>query len=699
MAKKLKSFFKKKYKAKTFEKKLLKKVFIKKDRDLLVSVYEKQDNEYLLKPVDDEKKIVELNKLASHIKRNSGALGIGKIGAAIVLVSISVFFFAILLNPLAHRGMEAGLEGIFGGETEITGFRLDIFGGSIRFNTLQVADKDDLDRNLFQTGRTVIDFNMREILKGKFNANEISLEDFAIGERRATRARPLATTGREPARRQQQQQDGGLGLPTLPNLPTSLDDARDAVTSLLPDIPDRETVRKVINDNLNRLTTPVVIEENINAITSGTTRIRSNAEGARRDIETLTREVNEISRTRIASPADIAIAERVRTANNTWNSINSNISSTRDELSSLENTITQSARTIQDSLSADVNFITSLFPSIDSFRFSSLVEPLIMEQLQPFIEKYGTAFDIAMQIIESGRRVDTSREERTRPVTVKKRRGRDVQFHAVNTPSLHIEKISGSFFTGRERQALRIDDITNDQELLGRPLVFLIDSNIRGINTNIDGLFDTRRAARDFSNINVSVVGNSFSNAEFLSAVGIDRFGSALDFNVTSAISPERDYRGTTGITLRSLDMEPRNNVGNIIRNIIGESNITFDVIYQYVNHRLSLRLSSNIDNIIANAISPEQIAAEIRAFAQDALQDLIQERMAFISDARGEINNLRAQVGDFENQLRERRHELDEALRSSAPVPSLPVPSGATPSLPTHTPPSINIPGLPGRH
>jgi hypothetical protein len=44
MPKKLKGFYKKKYSEKNFEKKLLKKVFIKKDKDLILSVYEKKDN-------------------------------------------------------------------------------------------------------------------------------------------------------------------------------------------------------------------------------------------------------------------------------------------------------------------------------------------------------------------------------------------------------------------------------------------------------------------------------------------------------------------------------------------------------------------------------------------------------------------------------------------------------------------------------
>ncbi|MCL2294441.1 MAG: hypothetical protein FWC36_06230 [Spirochaetes bacterium] len=680
MPQKLNSFFKKKYTIKNFEKKLLNKVFITTDKDLILSIYEKKDNEYLLKPmpVADDKEIKKLNGLVSQIKKNSGALGIGKLGTAIVLVSFIVFFFVFLLNPLAHRGMTAGLEAIFGGETEIRGFRLSIFRGYIRYNTLQVADKNNLDRNLFQTGRAVIDLNMPEVLRGKFSVREIALEDFAVGTRRQTRARPLERRERERAQQQE----------TVAELP----DLREMAESFLPDnfIPDRDAVKKAITDNLNRLTTPVVIEENINAINAGVNTIRSNADQIGQNITTLSREVNEISNTRITSPTDVAgiaaARDRIQAANDSVNSINSGLNSTRNELRTIENIAAQSHRTIQNSISADIDFVTSLFPSIDSFRFSALVEPMIMEQLLPFIEQYGDAFTIVMALMESGRSGSAPEVQPSR------QRGRNIRFRVFRTPSVHIERISGSFFTGRDRHALGINDITNDQQILGRPLTFLIDSSHRGISTNIDGLFDTRDTSANFSSIDVSVLGNRFSNASFLSAAGIDNFGADVDISGLSIISRDRDYRGTVGIALRNLQMEATNTAGRIIKNIIETGDqLTFDLTFRYANRRVSLSLQSNLDRLIADAISPEAIAAEIRIFAQDAISELIKDKADILSDAEQQINNLRAQMNDYENQLRAKQRELEESLRAlPIPTPTDLIPAGVLPSVPA-------APGVPG--
>ena len=680
MAKKLKSFYKKKYSAKNFEKKLLKKVFIKNDKDLILSIYEKKDNEYLLKPVDDEKKIKKLNSFVSNMKKNSGALGIGKLGAAIVIVALFVFFFAFLLNPLARRGMEFGFEKVFGGETSITGFRLNIFKGYIKYKTLQVADKNDLDKNLFQTGIAAIDLNMWEVLKGKFSVQEITLEDFALGEKRKTRARALPGSEKKPAT-----QDEGSKIPGL----------KDVASSVLPDnlIPDRETVKKVLEDNLKQLTTPVIIEENINSITSGADKIKGNTGKLEKDIADLTKEVNDISKTKITDPKDVAgiakLTERIKTANNTLNSINSGVNSTKAEIKTLETTVSQSNKKIQDSISKDVNFVVGFFPSKDSFTFSNLVEPMVMEQLQPFIEKYGAAFNIVMNLIESGKNNSGSKEEKVKAVPVK--RGRDIKYKVFGTPSLHIEKISGSFFTGKERQSLKINDITNDQEVLGKPLVFLIDSNIEGIHSNIDGLFDTRKAAKDFSNINLSVLGSSFSNASFLSAVGINNFGAGVDIKGNSTISLSRDFKGTAGIALKNLKMEAANNTGKVIKGLIEKEKVTFDATYKFVDKKVSLTLKSNLDKILANAISPEKIAAEVRAFAQEEIAALIKERAGILSDADNQINNLKAQVGDFENQLKARQKELEDSLKKATPSPSTSIPSVTTPSVPS-------LPSLPKR-
>ncbi|MCL2704765.1 MAG: hypothetical protein FWE72_00970 [Spirochaetaceae bacterium] len=672
MAKKLKRFYKKKYNAIKFEKKVLKKIFIKSEKDLVLSIYEKKDNEYLLKPIDDEKKIKKLNALVSHIKKNSGALGIGKLGVAVVLVSFFIIFFAFLLNPLAHKGMKMGFEKIFGGETTITGFNLNIFKGYIKYKTLQVADKNNLDKNLFQTGRAAIDLNMWEILKGKFSVEEIALEDFAIGEKRKTRAKPLPVSKKEPV----QKDESSKSI-----------DPKDAIVSALPDnlIPDRETVKKVLADNYSKLTTPVIIEENINSITSGTDKIKSNTEKLEKDIASFSKEVNEISKTKITNPSDVAgakkLADRINSANNTLNSINTGLNSSKNEIAALEKIASQSNKNIQNSISKDINFVVSFFPLKDGFSFSALAEPMIKEQLQPFMEKYGDAFTIVMSIIESGKKDDDAKEGKKKAEPVK--RGRDVKFKVFGTPSLHIEKISGSFFTGKERQALKINDITNDQEVLGRPLVFLIDSNIEGISTDIDGLFDTRKAAKDFSNINLSVMGSSFSNASFLSAIGIEKFGAGVDIKGISIISPNKDYRGSAGITLKNLKMEAANNTGKVIKNIIDKEKIIFDATYKYANNKFSLTLKSNIDKLIASAISPEKIAAEIRSFAQEEISALIKEKAAMLSDTEKQVNNLKAQINDYENQLKARKKELDDSLKG-IPTPGIP---GTTPSIPNITP------------
>ena len=655
MSKKLKSFYRKKFKSQKFEKKVLKKVFIKSDRDLILSIYDKKDNEYLLKPVNDEKKIKKLNKLVAGIKKNSGALAIGKLGAAILFVALFVIFFAFLLNPLAHKGMEAGFEKIFGGETEITGFNLNIFKGYIKYKTLQVADKNDLDRNLFQTGKAAIDLNMWEILKGKFSVEEITLEDFALGEKRKTRAKPLPSAEKKPEPKKEE----GSKLP----------DIKATASSVLPAIPDRETVKKVLNDNLDKLTTPAIIEENINSISSGTNNVKNSADKTGKEIDNLTKEVNEISKTKITSPLDIAgakkLAERIKSANSSLNAINSGLNSGKNELTTLENNVTQSKKKIQDAISKDVNFVVSFFPSKDSLTFSSLAEPLIMEQLQPFMNKYGAAFNMAMSIIESGKKDTAAKTEKKKPATSKKR-GTDIPFKVFGTPSLHIAKISGSFFTGSaERQAIKINDITNDQEVLGKPLVFLIDSAVEGVKTNVDGLFDTRKAAKDFSNINASVLGSSFSNASFLSSLGLDKFGAIVDIKVNSIISPNSDHRGAVGITLKNLKMDAVNNTGKVLKNIITSGDkVIFDATYKYVDEKISLSLKSNIDKLIANAISPEKIAAEVKSYAQDELSGIIKEKMSALTDAEKQVGDVKNLMAKYEDDLKSQKKKLDDSLK-----------------------------------
>ncbi len=655
MAAGLKKFFKKSYAVKKFEKKILGKIFLKDERELILSVYEKKGDLYVLTEPDNADTVKKLNKLISGIKKNSGALGIGKIGSLAALVISFTVFTVFFQNPLAEKGMEKGLEKIFKAESEVTGLRLSLFTGLIRYKSMQVADRDDPDRNLFQTGEAVIDLDMSEVLKGKFAAEEIKLEDFAIGEKRAVRAKALAGVAKK------EKADSG---------PASSDKLKETVSAAgkLPDnlIPDRDTVKKVIRENTDKLSAPLTAEKTADDLKSGAENIRAGIDKTESDIKQLEKDVNEITSARLSSKLDLAgakkIADRIKSASSRVSSISGNVASSRKEADKLKKTAADGKKNIEKAVSNDIEYIISLFPGKGSFSVSSFARPLVEEKLDPFMKKYGNAYEIFLKIKESG---DKKKAEDAPPASEAKR-GRDIRYTVYGSPSLHIRKVSGSFFTGGNRHSLEIKDITNNQELAGKPLVFMIKSGIDNIRTEAEGFFDGRKSTEDFSGIKIAVTGGKLSNLSFLSPAGIDKLSADMDISAAAAVSADKNFNGTAGISLDNFRMNTTSQTGKIISGIIEKENrMDFEAVYSSGGGDFSLKIKSSLDNLIAKAVSPEKIAADVKSYAAEELAAVLKEKAGIQEEADRQIEELTKKIGSLEKEINAQKKELDLKLKS----------------------------------
>jgi uncharacterized protein (TIGR03545 family) len=653
MSKKLSKFYKKNYTAKAFEKKLSGKVFLKDEKELILSAYDKKDDQYFLKEGIDAESVKKLNRLIPLIKKNSGAVGTGKlIPVAVIAASFSIFtiFFQ---NPLAEKGMEKALEKIFEGESEVTELRLSLFSGYIRYGSLQVADKDDPDRNLFQTGEAVIDLDMPEVLKGRFAAEEITLADFQIDSKRDKRAKPLIQSD----------------IKSSDRAAETGDKDKTSIASILPAgaVPDKDTVRKAIRENMDRLTAASAADAVSQSLQAGTERLKAQIVKTESEIADLKKETAAISDTKLSSKLDIAgakkLAGRIKTASSSVSSINSGINASRKEAELLKKTAAEGKTAVENAVSKDIEFIASLFPGGGSFTVSSLAEPLVRERLDPLMSKYGKAFDIIMKIRESGKESgDGGKKSRASEA----KRGRDIVYTVYGTPSFHIEKTAGSFLTGDKRHALEITDITNDQELLGRPMIFKIDSEIDRIRAAAEGLFDTRSSAQYFSVMTASVTGGKIAGAAFLSPAGINKFDSDMDIKLSTAVSADREFRGNAGITLKNMQLDSVSAAGRIIKNIIEkEENIDFDASYTFDGKKLSFKLRSTLDDVIARAISPENAAAEIKGFAMDEIQSILKEKSGLQADALKQLDELTARRAALEAELKAQKGQLDARLKT----------------------------------
>lgn len=187
-AKKLPKIYKKKYSQKSFKKKILKKIYVQSDKTLVQNLFEeskdKKDNPIFVVPLEKmiaTKDFKRLKLVAKQIKKQKGGIKFIPLVACLVFVSVLVFAITVFKNPLIEKLLVSSLQGVFKAKTDIEKVDFKILGASLEIEGIQQANKDEPMKNIFEIENIKVDYNLTELLKGKFYAQDLTVSGVAIG--------------------------------------------------------------------------------------------------------------------------------------------------------------------------------------------------------------------------------------------------------------------------------------------------------------------------------------------------------------------------------------------------------------------------------------------------------------------------------------------------------------------------------------
>ena len=80
------------------------------------------------------------------------------------------------------------MQDVFGAKTDIGYINVEIFDSSIYITDLAQGYKDDPMKNLFQFDKVAVDFNLTQLLRGKFDLENIAVEGINVMTPRKTSA-------------------------------------------------------------------------------------------------------------------------------------------------------------------------------------------------------------------------------------------------------------------------------------------------------------------------------------------------------------------------------------------------------------------------------------------------------------------------------------------------------------------------------
>ena len=641
MAKKLNKIYRKKYTEKKFSKKVLKKLYLADEKKAVLDFFSLEDGYYLPGKEEDKKKIKELNRIAKTVKSNSGALGIGKTGALAAVVILLIIFSVFFKNPLAEKGLEKALEAAFKAESEIDSLSLSLLKGDISFKALRVTDKDNPDRNLFETGKAEIDINMAEALKGKFNARTIELEYLSIDTERKTK-------GKVYDKKEDAVSEKKTSLPSFK----------------APEI-NRDTVRKAIVENLKELSTPVELEEIKKSYESAKEDIETGIKDTEEELASLKKTVDEIQSVKISSPTEIdkikKLTEDIGTAKKTADSLLENIDDTSDRLKDASKLTGTSLSVFEKAAAKDLKFLTDKLNPAQSFDLKSYIKDYIMESFSPFLKKYEKAFSIAAEF---------KKKQSEKPETVKVKRGRTVSFPVLgNKPKFLIEKTAGSFIDGKKTFSMNIDSITNNQELTGKPVSFELAYIKGNEEISLEGFFDNREAREKNSAVKLQMPTVNFSLKDFLpgikSAEGIYKLESELAIEKDKSLSGFAEIKTTEYKTEGTDDF-----TGKAVSSVLNKNiPVEFGLSFKAGKDKQDVKVDSNLDSLLKNSISPSELTEDQKKLIMEEIENYFSDNILENSKIADEIDSLSGDIDSVKSSLQSEKKTLEDKLKSAVPA------------------------------
>ena len=185
---KLPGLFKKQYTAKKFESTIQKKLYVPADKayvsSLFVQTQDKKGRDVLAVAADasfTKKEIKRLKVLAKQIKANQGRIKVGSFIAVAVVIAAVGLVVTVFKNPVAEMAIRGSLQGLFGAKCDIGSVNIQIFDSHITIEDLAQASSEDEFKNIFEFKRLDLNFNLANLLRAKFHAENIEITGIELG--------------------------------------------------------------------------------------------------------------------------------------------------------------------------------------------------------------------------------------------------------------------------------------------------------------------------------------------------------------------------------------------------------------------------------------------------------------------------------------------------------------------------------------
>ena len=690
-AKKLPGIFKKTYKEKAYSKNLLKKFYIEADKKFVEKLYspsqDKKGRNIMVcnKSAEITKSDLKRYKLiAKQIKMQKGGIKLVPLIAVAVLVAVLSAGVSLFKNIIIEKAITSAMQGIFGAKTDIAKVDFQFFNASLEINGLEQANKDSPMKNLFQIDSIKTSFNLTDLLRGKFHAENLTVEGVNIDtDRKKSGELPV-----KPAKtKEEKQTESALSSKKL--------ELSEEASAKLKEMFDSYNPEKMLENLQSELKSPVVAAEISADVQQKVEKWSALPAELQEKVSTFSKNVNDIANTDFSKINDVAklksTLEKINSTAKSGEELKKLIEKSNSDLFSDSKAIADYSNKIQTAIKSDYALVDSKISEMKSVLSPAGLNEIMTNAVQsvlyqmcgkyyPYVSK-GLNAALSAQKSSSEKKTEKS-AEKTEKTVMTRHPGRTVFFKQDTVPTLFIENVTASGYEYKTDNLLfkgNAKNIANNQNMTGKPTDISADFKIAGNPNNASVKIDAR------TNTNSPLVTASYTG----SGIPVNADAQVFAFTSKSTIKAKMtaDTNGKVSLngvldmnisemTGMQFDVEKISELYNTALSNISRLTVDFSI---GINEDKTMTISlNNLDSLASQLTTPviktltaelNSIAADTRSSAAKLLSEktgVATEKIEQFTNIKNSVNSSKESVNNLQKKLEQKKKQINDQITNS---------------------------------
>jgi len=693
---KVKKLFKKRYTKRSLNRKIYKKIFIPADKDfikgfIVSSIDEKTNKEYFQfdkTKINDKTQLKRINKIALEIGRQKGRVNFPAVLGALACIFAVLFFVYIFRNVLAKKIVVGGSEAAFGAKCEVSLVDFDLFNTRFRIQGYKVANKKEPMRNLFEIQNIDFYFNLLELSRGKFVAENMAIEGFTWNTERST-------SGALPPKKQKPVDPNKKPNPITELINAELKKVQSQVSvdSGLKAVQDQIDPRKILEREKAAFKTPEITEKIINSVDPMAQKwIKTKDDVEKQVVDTIESvqklmaiDINNINDVKQLQELIEIIQKVVKTGQDDFDLANRLFNDIQNDIKDVDRLAREAGESIKNDLNR-LNKIAGQIKSINIDTGKKLVADLINTFIVNTLGTYYPYFVQGMELLQSSQKQPKQEKELTlaqKSKAMERLPGKTFIFGKDSVPTFLIRNISLSghhpekdvFEIGGRAKA-----ITNDYDKLGIPLTINLNAAHGKLKETAEGIIDLRSYTNELVDTDFTFEGLDMDIPSPADAVpsltGILKTGGGVKVSKDKDVVINANMEIMKSVlTVQKFEpafvFEIYQNILSDIKKINVKTTLTINK-----GERFSLDVDTDVDNQIAAALKKEfarqveKVKAELLKQGQkwlDEQKETYKKEIDTFMSAANKAKKLLNDVKNYEKILDKKKAEAEKRIKDIA--------------------------------